>query len=215
MRNANIQYRLAENQNNKEQQLDEEESTIKARIKDKEREKETLHREVEQLREQRKEAEKAREKERLEQEERKRRNEQNKIEEQKRAEEEQIRKRNDELKKEEMSKRAYVSIETLFLFVFLHRRNIQFFSLEQMRPNTVIQNKALTTQKLRDVEYSSSGFGLASKMNRSHSTPDLAQVCSSMILSTCQNYYSRFLFILQSGCRERIGTRSENTQSGS
>lgn len=37
-----------------------------------------------------------------------------------------------------------------------------------------MKNDALKIDKLKDDQ--SSGFGLGSKMNRSHSTPDLAQV---------------------------------------
>lgn len=56
-----------------------------------------------------------------------------------------------------------------------YNNRFSLFRLEQQRPN-VTKSDHLRIDKLKD-DQSSSGFGLGSKMNRSHSTPDLAQVC--------------------------------------
>ena len=57
----------------------------------------------------------------------------------------------------------------MFFFCRLEQQQIK----DSLRKDTVVR-----TEKLRD-EQSASSFGFGSKMNRSHSTPDLAQVCSS------------------------------------
>ncbi|XP_057371532.1 ubiquitin carboxyl-terminal hydrolase 8-like [Daphnia carinata] len=131
---------------------DTEETNIQARINDKEVKQAAMNREVERLRKLRKNAEKAREKEREEQEkeEEYKRGMQRLKDEQSRRNEEMKKKREVENKHEEETRKR----------------------LEQQQQN-FSRKDVLQIDRLKDE--SSSGFSLGSKMNRSHSTPDLAQ----------------------------------------
>lgn len=136
----------------------EEETSIEERIKSKEAERVVMYQEVERIRNLRKEAERAAQAEkeaklRREQE----ADERRKDEERKRLEfqreEEAKRKKEEEIKVAEENRKR------------LEQQQIK----DSLRKDTVVR-----TEKLRD-EQSASSFGFGSKMNRSHSTPDLAQ----------------------------------------
>lgn len=131
---------------------DAEETNIQARITDKEVKQAAMNREVERLRELRKKSEKTREKERDEQEkeEEYKRGMQRLKDEQTRKNEEMKKKRDEENKQEEETRKR----------------------LEKQRQN-FSRKEVSKIDRLKDEP--SSGFGLGSKMNRSHSTPDLAQ----------------------------------------